>query len=95
MTKQYIDQELSNLAATNSYLRIRYEDFAKSNQQAIAEAVRFLGCDPGKIESLDKPRPRKQSKGSPADYISNWDELVDALSSKGLAGDLSVVRARS
>ena len=89
-TKQYIDESLSALSSTNPYTMIHYEDFARSNERTIAAALEFLECDPALSEAKDKPRPRKQSKGEPSDYISNWGELVDALTKAGLYAPLPV-----
>jgi LPS sulfotransferase NodH len=94
IAKRYVDRRLSELESTNPYLLIRYEDFARSNSESISRAVEFLGCDPDMIETLDKPRPRKQSKGSPSDYISNWDELVTELSNRGFYKEYSARQAQ-
>ena len=87
-TKQYIDESLSQLASTNPYLMIHYEDFARSNEQTVARAIDFLGCDVSLFEFKDKPRPKKQSKGRASDYISNWSDVEDALTKAGLYAPL-------
>jgi hypothetical protein len=90
--KRYVDERLSGLSSTNPYLLVRYEDFAASNNETIERALQFLGCDPELLEYSGKPRPKKQSKGSPADYIVNWQELVDALTKEGLRSGLEAIR---
>jgi hypothetical protein len=91
MAKQYVDKELSRLSSSNPYMQVQYEEFAASNTESVGRAIEFLGCDPGLIEYGEKPRPKKQSRGSPSDYIVNWQELVDELTKRNLRSGLPAV----
>jgi hypothetical protein len=77
--KDWIDRRLASLADTNSYLRVAYEDFLKSDHAIVEQMMVFLDRDPAKLGSFDYRGHRKQSGRSARDYISNFDQLVETL----------------
>ena len=80
--KEWIDLRISSIADTNPYIRINYEDFLQSRWATIARLMDFLESDIGLISSIDYKKLKKQSKGSPSDYIVNYSELADAVASR-------------
>lgn len=81
--KRWVDGRLATLQATNPYLRLVYEEFLEQPDQVVAAALRFLNCQPG-IVAAEGRINKRQSKGSSADYINNYDQLVDELEKQGL-----------
>lgn len=81
-TKDWIDARLSELAATNPYLCIAYEEFLESDRAVVMRLMKFLDCDPGRLGAFDYRKQQKQAKLPPRDYISNYDELVAALAKR-------------
>ena len=73
-TKNWIDRRLSTLKHTNPYLQLKYEDFLADQDAVTDSAWRFLGCNPS-ILNNSKPLIHKQSSGTAADYILNYDKL--------------------
>jgi len=78
-TKDWIDLRVASLARTNPYLHVSYEDFLHSNPETLETLMQFLECDPSRIEETNRRNIRKQSKGTARDYISNYDELKEAV----------------
>ena len=77
-SKDWVDSRLATLANSNPYLQINYEDFL-ANQNGVTDSIlRSLGCNPA-IMNTDERRIFKQSKGHPADYVSNYDDLFEKL----------------
>lgn len=77
--KDWIDSRLSTLAGNNPYLRVRYEDFLRSNREVIVSMLEFLECDPSQLGEFDYKKLKKQSKASAESYISNYGELIAKL----------------
>jgi len=73
-TKNWVDRRLSTLRHTNHYLQLKYEDFLADQNVATDSAWQFLGCNPSILYS-SKPLIHKQSSGTAADYILNYDKL--------------------
>jgi len=80
--KEWVDLRISSLEDTNPYLRINYEDFLQSRWATIESVMDFLDSDSGLIGSLDYKKLKKQSKGSPSDYIVNYSALASAVASR-------------
>lgn len=80
-SKAWVDRKLMELASTNPHLLVSYEDFLADNRQELESCLEFLGCDPGMLPDSGEFRKR-QSKGSAADYIENYFELLAALDGK-------------
>lgn len=76
--KVWLDEKLSELARTNPYCLIRYEDLARDLDAVTAKAHRFLGLEPQIM-----PRERvleRQSAGIPIEqHVRNYERLRDAL----------------
>lgn len=81
--KNWIDNRLATLAESNPYLRVCYEDFLKSNHSVFVSVLQFLRCDATQI-TMRAPSVRRQSKGSAANYVSNYDNLVTELERRDL-----------
>lgn len=77
-SKEWIDTRLSNLADTNPYLSLYYEDFLDNPTNSVHAALTFLQCDPCCVQISDT-KLKRQSKGTAADYIANYEELIHAL----------------
>jgi hypothetical protein len=78
-SKRWIDQRLAALRRTNPYLRVDYEDFLASNRETVASLIGFFGCDASALTAFEFKRLTRQSNRTARDYISNFDELSDAL----------------
>jgi len=76
--KDWIDSRLATLANTNSYQQIKYEDFVANQNGVMSSLLRFLGCNPS-IMNTEKRRLFKQSTGHTADYVSNYEDLLEKL----------------
>jgi hypothetical protein len=76
--KDWVDTQLASLASTNPYHLVYYEDFLADNRKEVESCLGFLRCDPKEMPDGEVFRKR-QSKGSAADYILNYRELVAAL----------------
>ena len=83
-TKNWIDDRLANLAQTNPYLRIYYEDFLTDNHTAVTSMIQFLQCDIDRLGGIQYGSQQKQSKGEAADYVTNYDQLVTELKNHDL-----------
>lgn len=83
--KQWVDGRLATLELSNPYLKLAYEDFLEQSDQVVSSALRFLGCAPT-IGSGEGGVNKRQSKGTSADYISNYEQLVSELQKRGLLG---------
>jgi hypothetical protein len=81
--KRWLDQAISELAMTNPYHCVRYEDLLVDRDAVIREAQEFLGFD---AEMMPKSEiPERQSKGIPIEqHISNYGLLHSALDDSGL-----------
>lgn len=77
-SKEWIDRRLGDLRRSNPYHAIQYEAFLKDDAAVVARALTFLGCDPARQLRGDR-RLRRQSTGTPADYILNYAELSRSL----------------
>jgi hypothetical protein len=80
--KDWIDSRIATLADTNPYLRISYEEFVDERWASIELLMDFLDSDIDLISSIDYKKLKKQSRGSPRDYIENFSELTEAVSSR-------------
>lgn len=80
--KDWIDSRIATLADTNPYLRISYEEFVDERWATIERLMGFLDSDINLISSIDYKKLKKQSRGSPSDYIENFSELAEAVSSR-------------
>lgn len=76
--KVWVDGQLAQLAASNPYIRVEHERFAQELPLLAANIVEFLGCNPADLDAA-ATRIRRQSTRSDADYITNYDELRDAI----------------
>jgi LPS sulfotransferase NodH len=85
-TKNWIDSRIADLAGSNPFLHVSYEDFLLSKNKMVENMMQFLECDMARLEEDNKTRIKKQSKGSAADYIANFDELREAIERRGLSG---------
>ena len=81
--KRWVDARLASLASSNPYHRIHHEDFLANNRCELTACLSFLGCDPGRLPG-DAVFVRPQSKGTAADYVRNYDDLLRALESRDL-----------
>jgi LPS sulfotransferase NodH len=81
--KDWVDTRLANLASTNPYLRVSYEDFLRSSESVLASVWEFLKCDPKKA-SRQAHSVQRQSKAPATEYISNYEGLMNALLSSGV-----------
>ncbi len=81
--KNWVDGRLATLADTNPYIRISYEDFADSSHETTAHVLRFRQCDAMERCRIEH-RVRRQSKGSAADYILNYNQLITELGRRDL-----------
>jgi len=81
--KDWVDSRLATLASSNPYLRINYEDLLADQETVIAEALRFLKCDPS-APPVRARRLHRQSTGTAADYVTNLKELIATLERRGL-----------
>lgn len=81
--KQWLDQAISELSATNPYHLIRYEDLLSGRDSIIRNAQEFLGFD---AELMPQTKiPQRQSKGIPIEqHVSNYEALHTALQTVGL-----------
>lgn len=79
--KNWIDDRLATVRNSNPYRRIYYEDFLASSYDVVVSVLQFLQCDAMKLPKnvQDKQRVQRQSKGSAADYIANYDNLMRKL----------------
>jgi hypothetical protein len=80
--KRRVDERLADLAASNPYHCVNYEDFAADNRKELEGCLEFLGCDPAQLPEQG-PYRKRQSKGDASRYIRNYDELVAALEREG------------
>jgi LPS sulfotransferase NodH len=79
-SKHWVDCGLSMLRASNPYIRVRYEDFLEDDHAVVADVIRFLECDPARLQRIDYRRHRKQSTRPADEHISNYSELREAVS---------------
>ena len=77
--KRWIDQKLSGLSESNPYLCVCYEELLESNRNIVFKLMEFLRCDKSKLREFDYRRQIKQAKRTASDYISNYQQLVDAI----------------
>lgn len=77
--KDWLDASLAELAGTNPYLCISYEEFLQSDRAVVLRLMKFLDCDVAKLGEFDYRRQQKQAKRSAREYISNYDALANAL----------------
>lgn len=82
-SKDWVDSQLSNMSSTNPYHRIIYEDFLIDNNLSASEVFKFLNCSLLDMKNEERII-KKQSMGSAADYIVNYDSLINILSKKNL-----------
>lgn len=82
--KDWIDSRIAMLADTNPYLKISYEEFVSERRATIERLMDFLDSDIDLISSIDYKKLKKQSRGSPRDYILNFAEITEALSSRSV-----------
>jgi hypothetical protein len=80
--KRWVDQRISELAETNSYILVNYEDFLSDNLNEVRRCFEFLGCDVPDDIPAGKSFQRQSRRGA-SEYIENYDELVDALERAG------------
>jgi hypothetical protein len=79
--KDWVDERLASVAAANPYLRVCYEDFLQTDEAVLKMVWRFLGCDVDK-GYRDVRHVQRQSKGSAADYVLNYGDLVTIVRPK-------------
>jgi len=79
--KDWIDTRLSTLIDSNPYLQLSYEDLFEDIDSVAAKAVEFLDCDSSLLKSVER-HTKKQSKGSPTDYILNYDALAAKITTR-------------
>lgn len=79
MAKDWIDERLAALCASNPYLCISYEEFLESDRAVVLKLMGFLDCDPENLGAFDYRKQLKQANRSAREYISNYDALVAAL----------------
>jgi hypothetical protein len=82
-TKGWIDRRLSQLSATNPYVRIVYEDFLESDRAIVSQLMEFLGCNPERLSDFEYRKQQKQSKRPAHEYITNYRQVVAALQETG------------
>jgi hypothetical protein len=78
--KCWVEQRLSTLEESNPYIKVSYEHFLVSKTAVLDCILQLLDCSTPETGEIDLP-VKKQSKGTAADYISNYDELVKRLES--------------
>lgn len=81
--KQWVDNALAELAQSNPYCEVNYEDFLQDNQAEITRAYQFLSCAPINIP-VNEAKLVKQSTKSIDEYLSNYHELVNQLDRRNL-----------
>lgn len=82
-TKRWIDDQLSQLAQTNPYSRVIYEEFLESNRAVVERLMTFLDCDPARLREFEYRKLRKQSRHHAREYIENYSELHSRLERDG------------
>lgn len=82
-SKQWVDERLSSLSSSNPYLQIDYEDFFQDRANTVAQALSFLGKEYEESDLL-AGKIQKQSTGSIADNILNYNEIYKKLIRMGL-----------
>lgn len=87
MSKNWVDDRLHTLAQSNPYLRVRYEAFVADEAAILSQVYAHLRCDP-QLQPVREKKLLKQSTLNTRDYLENYDELVDALHSRGLASSV-------
>lgn len=81
--KHWVDGRLASIEGSNPYLRVDYEDFASDEVAVIQRCVEFLDCDYAEYKQKDRYL-RKQSEKHASDYVENWNQLVSALTERGM-----------
>lgn len=82
-SKAFVDGKLSELAHTNPYLLVRYEDLLADRKRVLSGALGFLSLDPAGID-LSQAKVVRQSTGDASRYITNYDLLRRALEERQL-----------
>jgi len=85
--KQWIDMSLSKLNGIIPYQQIVYEDMLADQDAVIAKSLNFLQCNPSIMDSKER-EVKRQSVKPASDYISNYEDLVSALSNSDLSGEV-------
>ena len=80
--KVWIDGQLTQLAHSNPYLRISYEDFGQRLPDLGRQAADFLGENGGEID-VGFSTIERQSEKSTEQYVANFAELNAALAKRG------------
>lgn len=83
-SKNWVDTRLGSLEDTGRYLRVRFEDFARNNDQVARDALGFLGCDLAGLPSFDATIRRQNRSQSNGDPVLNYERLRSALSEHNL-----------
>jgi len=78
-TKDWIDARLAELSSSNPYLCLSYEEFLASDRDVVIKLMKFLDCDPAKLQAFDYRKLQKQARRPAREYISNYDALVAAV----------------
>jgi hypothetical protein len=78
-SKDWVNSRLRSLEDTNPYVRVTYEDFLSSAFDVTRCLVKFLDCDAAKLQKFETPIVKKQSSAEAKDYITNYDQLTEAL----------------
>jgi len=83
-SKNWVDARLGSLEGTGRYLRVRFEDFARNNDQVARDALGFLGCDLDGLPSFDASIRRQNRSRSDGDTVLNYEPLRIALAERNL-----------
>ena len=83
MAKNWVDSQLATLSESNPYLRVYYEDFLADNRGVLGACLEFLGCDLTRLAD-DGQFVQRQSNGTVADYVRNYDQLAATLERRNL-----------
>ncbi|MEM9622341.1 MAG: sulfotransferase [Pseudomonadota bacterium] len=81
--KDYVDRCLADLAKTNPYLPIVYEDFADDSDRELRRCFEFFECSVQAYQAR-QGQLNKQASREDEEYIANYEELSSALKSAGL-----------
>ncbi len=76
--KYWIDSRLRDLANSNPYCEVVYEDFAEQPVEVTTRALNLLACD-GRDVAWGQAVMKQQSRKRAADYISNIKEIERAV----------------
>lgn len=85
-SKMWVDTRLATLRESNAYHEVWYEDFSVDKVAVAHNVYQFLGCKTDAVNISQEAGRKRQSSGSLAKGILNYDDLLLILNQQNLLG---------